>query len=543
MTNDIVSTNSAGLGGVGASGSGGNGGGIYNDGSLSVADSLVTGNRAGSDGGSDGSSAGTGGNGGGIFSDATLTLLDCMISDNQAGSGDSPASLYASPVGGGGNGGNGGGIYSTATLTLARVRMVGNQAGAGRNPAWPDESGGRGGNGGGIDAVSVVFTGGEINSNRAGEGGTGDDGSITQNGAPGGSGGAGGDGGGIYVSGPATLANIAIISNRAGNGRPGGAGGEPNSGSTGGTGGASGDGGSGGGIYCGGVLVLTNVTVAANQAGAGAAGMRGGTNAGADPGTNGGKGGDGGDGGSGGGIYDAGMPTLINDTISDNSFGTGGSGGPGGAGTSGGRSGSPGSAGVAGSGGGVFQAASVAVHIVIGNAIIAGNEPPTSGADLSLATTVASRGHNLIGIAGGTSGWLASDQTGTTAAPLDPKLSSLAHNGGPTQTMALLPGSPAIDAGSNALALGPDGKPLLTDQRGYARIVNGIVDIGAYEFGSSIPGDANADGTVDFKDLVILASHYGQQSGATFAQGDFNGDGKVDFADLVILAQYYGRKR
>jgi hypothetical protein len=43
--------------------------------------------------------------------------------------------------------------------------------------------------------------------------------------------------------------------------------------------------------------------------------------------------------------------------------------------------------------------------------------------------------------------------------------------------MALLPGSPAIDAGDNALAPGP------YDQRGpgFARIVNGTIDIGAFE--------------------------------------------------------------
>ena len=43
--------------------------------------------------------------------------------------------------------------------------------------------------------------------------------------------------------------------------------------------------------------------------------------------------------------------------------------------------------------------------------------------------------------------------------------------------MALLPGSPAIDAGNNALI--PAG--VTTDQRGLPRIVNGIVDIGAFE--------------------------------------------------------------
>ncbi len=48
----------------------------------------------------------------------------------------------------------------------------------------------------------------------------------------------------------------------------------------------------------------------------------------------------------------------------------------------------------------------------------------------------------------------------------------------------LLPGSPAINKGSNALAVDPStGQPLTTDQRGagFARITYGKVDIGAYE--------------------------------------------------------------
>ena len=47
--------------------------------------------------------------------------------------------------------------------------------------------------------------------------------------------------------------------------------------------------------------------------------------------------------------------------------------------------------------------------------------------------------------------------------------------------MALLPGSPAIDAGNNALAVDSQGNPLTTDQRGLPRIVNTVVDIGAFE--------------------------------------------------------------
>ena len=66
-----------------------------------------------------------------------------------------------------------------------------------------------------------------------------------------------------------------------------------------------------------------------------------------------------------------------------------------------------------------------------------------------------------------------------------PGLGPLANNGGATQTMALLTGSLAIDAGSNALAVNAASQPLQTDQTGFSRIRNGVVDIGAFEF----PGD------------------------------------------------------
>ena len=56
----------------------------------------------------------------------------------------------------------------------------------------------------------------------------------------------------------------------------------------------------------------------------------------------------------------------------------------------------------------------------------------------------------------------------------DPQLGPLADNGGPTQTMALLVGSPAIDAAEDSLC--PD-----TDQRGVARPHGAACDLGAYE--------------------------------------------------------------
>jgi len=60
---------------------------------------------------------------------------------------------------------------------------------------------------------------------------------------------------------------------------------------------------------------------------------------------------------------------------------------------------------------------------------------------------------------------------------LDP--SGLKSNGGPTETIALQAGSPAINTGNNAAGLA-------TDQRGLQRVAGGTADIGAYEFGATL---------------------------------------------------------
>lgn len=67
-----------------------------------------------------------------------------------------------------------------------------------------------------------------------------------------------------------------------------------------------------------------------------------------------------------------------------------------------------------------------------------------------------------------------------------PGLGPLQNNGGPTKTLALLAGSVAINAGSNALALDANAQPLTIDQTGAGRIFNATVDIGAYELGDRI---------------------------------------------------------
>ncbi len=55
----------------------------------------------------------------------------------------------------------------------------------------------------------------------------------------------------------------------------------------------------------------------------------------------------------------------------------------------------------------------------------------------------------------------------------------------------------------------------------------------------ALPGDTNADGIVDFTDLLTLAQNYEQNSTLSYQVGDFNYDGVVNFTDLLMLAQNY----
>ncbi|MFQ5593553.1 MAG: choice-of-anchor Q domain-containing protein [Anaerolineae bacterium] len=143
----------------------------------------------------------------------------------------------------------------------------------------------------------------------------------------------------------------------------------------------------------------------------------------------------------GGGIWNFGSATLTNVTISDN--------------------------GAANEGGGILNGRRRAT---LTNTIVTNS---TSGGNCS--GTITSGGHNLD--SGNTCGFSsAGDLTST-----DPLLGPLRDNGGPTQTHALLDGSPAIDAGDNTSCPA-------TDQRAVARPVDGddngaaTCDIGAYEY-------------------------------------------------------------
>jgi hypothetical protein len=123
--------------------------------------------------------------------------------------------------------------------------------------------------------------------------------------------------------------------------------------------------------------------------------------------------------------------------------------------------------------------------------LVSGNTA-SYGPELFNTGTVLADNHNLFGV-DGTAGVEGITPGAMDIVPpigvqladiLDP---TLANNGGPTQTYALVPGSPAIDA-SGTDCTDANGDPLPTDQRGRPRMVDGdgggtaACDIGAFEF-------------------------------------------------------------
>jgi hypothetical protein len=112
---------------------------------------------------------------------------------------------------------------------------------------------------------------------------------------------------------------------------------------------------------------------------------------------------------------------------------------------------------------------------------VVGNTAP-SGGGISVQSQ-ATLTNTIVANSGGNGGGVIGPFTGTNnligGTPLlDPR--GLQANGGPTQTIVLLPGSPAIDAGA-AVGGGPAGATVpATDQRAMPRV--GVPDIGAFEF-------------------------------------------------------------
>lgn len=143
-----------------------------------------------------------------------------------------------------------------------------------------------------------------------------------------------------------------------------------------------------------------------------------------------------------------------------------------------------------GDGGGVYSVGGGGSrNIFFTDCLIAGNLAGTGptdgeGPDFNRDNLLTISGINLIGDNTRDNGSASTvlplgDFVGDEATPLDPLLGPLADNGGPTETILPMTGSPAINP-----AGGAGTSAFLSDQRKFERIVGGILDVGATEFGA-----------------------------------------------------------
>jgi hypothetical protein len=450
------------------------GAGLYaSGGSLDISDSRIANNQATGGRGGDGALyyttaptssggvtyvshrlGGRGGaaQGGGLYvNGGSLTVASSIIASNQGTGGPDGVN---GPGGGGVS--DGGGLYvfsNAATPTVSNSTLSGNSANRYGGGIYNDLHG------------TLTVSNSTLSGSSANEGGgisnegtlTVSDSTLSGNSATGTYGEGGG--GGIYNWNRGTLTvNDSILSSNSSTGRDGGGGGifnefgtlTVNDSTLSSNAATSGGAYAGGGAInnYGGTLTVSNSTLTGNSVTA-----------------------------DGGGIYNQGTLTVSSCTLAGNSAN--------------------------GSGGGIYN--HYQGTLTISNSTLAGNRTGFYGGGLSVLfgslpslrnTLIAENffgaqlsdvdgrlnpagAYNLIGDGTGMTGLtngVNGNQVGSASAPIDPLLGPLQGNGGPTQTMALLPGSPAIDAGDNADA--PD-----WDQRGpgYPRIVNGIIDIGAFE--------------------------------------------------------------
>jgi filamentous hemagglutinin family protein len=418
------------------------GGGIWSGGAVTATNSTISGNSAGTYGGGirsygdvtatnstiSGNSAGT--YGGGIWSLGDVTATNSTISGNSAGTSGggiwSGGTVTAtnSTISGNSAGTSGGGIYSGGTVTATNSTISGNSAGTSGGGIWSNgdvtatnstiSSNTAGTYGGGIRSNGdVTATNSTISSNTAGTygGGIRSDGDVTATNSTISGNSAGTYGGGIWSNGDVTATNSTISGNSAGT--------------------------SGGGIASGVAVNVTNSTISGNSAGT-----------------------------SGGGIWSRGG-TITNSTITNNTADSDANG--------------------TGDGGGIYAYDGT---LTIRNSIIAGNfDNSPAGNNIHPDVSTRNNGNtngiingnanNLIGNPTGANGTIGTGSDLTFAnlgiTDINQVLAPLANNGGTTQTHALVPGSPAINAGNNANA------PAGNDQRGATRIFNNTVDIGAYE--------------------------------------------------------------
>jgi hypothetical protein len=304
-----------------------------------------------------------------------------------------------------------------------------------------------------------------------------------------------GGGGGIYNNrGTLTVTNSTFSGNAAGN--------------------------FGGAIYNTGTLTVTNSTFSANNANNGGAINNGENNGGTLTVTNSTFSANNAHGG--GAIENDGPLTVSNSTFSGNSADVYGGGGIGNyfnmvtvtnctfSGNS-------------GSGGGGIYNTSTALTVI--NTIVANS---TSGGNCA-GPSVTDGGHNLD-----------SDGTCGVGPATDPMLAfRLANNGGPTQTIALQAGSPAINAGDETVCTAAPVDNL--DQRGYSRPGVGATScsIGAYEYNAQQSSEPTATAT----DTPIPVANPTSTPTATAMPtspvvsciGDCDGSGAVTVNEIITL--------
>ena len=134
---------------------------------------------------------------------------------------------------------------------------------------------------------------------------------------------------------------------------------------------------------------------------------------------------------------------------------------------------------LAGSGSPITPTCVVQSTIIAGNTLTDTSPGPDADVHDDGQGTLTSGGSNLIGTGNGDFiNGVEHDQIGTGAALLSPLLGTLASNGGLTQTLALLAGSPALDANFNT--------PGSTDERGLPCPSGLRGDIGAFEHQSPV---------------------------------------------------------
>jgi predicted outer membrane repeat protein len=245
--------------------------------------------------------------------------------------------------------------------------------------------------------------------------------------------------------------------------------------------GNGGTGGAGGGIANAGTLTVTNCTVSGNTAHQGGGVSNGGTVTVTNSTFSGNSAS-----GYGGGILNLfGTLTVTNSTFAGNSTESAG----GGISNNEGRlavTNSTFSANSATDGGGIFATGPATLT----NTVVASS---TSGGDLD---GTFGGNNNLIDDAASAPGF--ADGTGGNIVGHPALLGSLGSYGGSTQTIPLLPGSPAIDAGA-AVGSGPAGATVpAADQRGKSRM--GAPDIGAFEsqgFTLAVTGGDNQSAVVN----------------------------------------------